>query len=396
MVDRQIHRKHAWLRAGLSLLVGAVIASAMAWADLGWFAVLPLSVMLWIICVSLHRTGAVPVIVYHSISPDAGWLPWSQNTSVRPEVFERHMTVLARKGWTVLSREAFQAARARGLRLPAKSVMVHFDDGYLDNWVVAVPILRKFGAPATIFVSSDFIDPSQSLRPTIDDTPTDWRGYMNAAELRVLDADPLIEIACHGADHARVPVSSGIAETLSEVNWRHHAPLSWNNTEDKSRWFEASEPAEPFGSLVRENDSALTTPAWTEEGVETKTAFEARVRASLIRARHRLKDVLGRDVDFLCWPYDRVTNASAMIAREVGFETLTGGRGENREGEDPCLLSRTHINDFAAGPAPLWAEELVFRAKLGVAAGHYWWMPVTALARRRRAKYLPIPKGPGA
>ncbi|WP_369839723.1 polysaccharide deacetylase family protein [Donghicola sp. XS_ASV15] len=395
-MDRQIHRQRAWKRAGLALLVGMALAAAMASFGAGWFAMLPLVAMVWGAGIALHRAGAVPVIVYHSISPDAGWLPWSQNTSVRPEVFERHMTVLARMGWTVLSREAFQGARARGLRLPAKSVMIHFDDGYLDNWVAAVPILRKYGAPATIFVSSDFIDASQSRRPTIDETPTDWRGYMNAAELRALDADPLIEIACHGADHARVAVSSDIVDTLSEANWRQHAPLFWNNSEDKSRWFEATEPALPYGNLVRQNDSALTSPSWTEAGIETKAVFEARVRASLIRARHLLKDVLGRDIDFLCWPYDRVTNASALIAREVGFETLTGGRGENREGEDPCLLSRTHINDFAAGPGSLWVEELVFRAKLGVAAGHYWWMPVTALARRRRARFLPSPKGPGA
>lgn len=395
MIDRQTRRKIAWQHAIFSVLLGALCAVAAAIYGAGWFAVIPLAVCLIYAASRLHQRAPVPVIVYHSVSPQPDWLPWGQNTSVRPEVFERHMQTLVRKGWTVYSTAAFQSARARGLTLPDKSVMVHFDDGYLDNWVAAVPILRRYGVPATIFVSADFIDPWESVRPTSEEGGTEWRGYMNAAELRALEADPLVEIACHGADHARVLVSGQVVDELTAENWRYHAPLFWGDAKNKARWFEA-EPPRPYGTPVHESDSALTSQEWSEDGVETKTAYDARVRHSLIRARHALRDVLGREVDFLCWPYDRVTNAAASIAREVGFQTLTGGRGENREGEDPLLLSRTHINDFAAGPASLWVEELVFRAKLGVAAGHYWWMPVTAWARRRRAKFLPAPKGPGA
>lgn len=396
MIDRQTRRKTAWQHASFAVLLGALGTVAAAVYGAGWFASLGLMAGVLVAAAKLHQRAPVPVIVYHSVSSQPEWLPWGQNTSVRPEVFERHMQRLVRKGWTVYSTEAFQSARARGLTLPDKSVMVHFDDGYLDNWVAAVPILRRYGVPATIFVSADFIGPSDQLRPTAEDGGTDWQGYMNAAELRALDVDPLIEIACHGADHARVPVSDDVVDELSAENWRYHAPLFWGDEANKARWFEADEPPAPFGTAIRQSDSALTSCAWSPDGTETKAAYDARVRHSLIRARHALRDVLGHEVDFLCWPYDRVTNAAASIAREVGFQTLTGGRGENREGEDPLLLSRTHINDFAAGPAPLWVEDLVFRAKLGVAAGHYWWMPVTAWARRRRAKFLPAPKGPGA
>ncbi len=378
------------------MLFGILGTGVAAVYNAGWLAVIPFVVAAVYAFRKLHQRAPVPVIVYHSVSPQPDWLPWGQNTSVRPEVFERHMQCLVRKGWTVYSTEAFQSARARGLTLPDKSVMVHLDDGYLDNWVAAVPILRRYGVPATIFVSADFIDPSEYVRATADEGGDAWQGYMNAAELRALEADPLIEIACHGADHARVPVSDRVVDEVTAENWRYHAPLFWGNTANKARWFEAAEPPAPVGTPIYLSDSALAAPAWSAQGGEGQNAYAARVRQSLIRARHTLRDVLGRDVDFLCWPYDRVTNTAASIAREVGFQTLTGGRGENREGEDPLLLSRTHINDYAAGPAPLWVEELVFRAKLGVAAGHYWWMPVTAWARRRRAGYLPEPKGPGA
>ncbi|MCI5038230.1 MAG: polysaccharide deacetylase family protein [Donghicola eburneus] len=396
MIDRQTRRKQAWQHASLAVLLGVLVSLGLAVFGGGWFAALPIAAAVLFAGSRLHQRGAVPVIVYHSISEQPDWLPWGKNTSVRPDVFERHMKILVRRGWTVYSTEAFQSARARGLTLPDKSVMVHFDDGYLDNWVAAVPILRRYGVPATIFVSADFIDPSQAPRPTVEDGATEWRGYMNAAELRALEADPLIEIACHGADHARVPVSDHEVDRLTAENWRYHAPLFWRDAENKSRWFEAKKPPAELGTSIYQSDSALTSTMWSAEGTESQTECDARVRANLIRARHALRDLLGREIDFLCWPYDRVTNKAASIAREVGFQTLTGGRGENREGEDPWLLSRTHINDFAAGPASDWVEDLVFRAKLGVAAGHYWWMPVTAWARRRRAKHVPAPQGPGA
>ena len=36
--------------------------------------------------------------------------------------------------------------------------MLTLDDGYLDNWVFVLPLLRRYGMRATVFVSSEFID----------------------------------------------------------------------------------------------------------------------------------------------------------------------------------------------------------------------------------------------
>jgi peptidoglycan/xylan/chitin deacetylase (PgdA/CDA1 family) len=48
-------------------------------------------------------------------------------------------------------------ALARG-RLPAAAACITFDDGYADNLTVAAPILRRYGAGATVFVATAFID----------------------------------------------------------------------------------------------------------------------------------------------------------------------------------------------------------------------------------------------
>jgi peptidoglycan/xylan/chitin deacetylase (PgdA/CDA1 family) len=49
-------------------------------------------------------------------------------------------------------------ARLPSGSLPRRAVAVSFDDGYADNFHIALPILRKFGLTATFFIATDFLD----------------------------------------------------------------------------------------------------------------------------------------------------------------------------------------------------------------------------------------------
>lgn len=61
------------------------------------------------------------------------------------------MQWLAEHGWQTLTTAAFAAGLAAGA-WPRKSVLLTFDDGYLDNRAYAYPVLREFGQHATIFL----------------------------------------------------------------------------------------------------------------------------------------------------------------------------------------------------------------------------------------------------
>lgn len=399
MQDRQRIRKQALVRALMAVVASVLVALGLLLLD-GLFWPAAISAVVGGITVAdwfLRQRGAVPVLVYHSVSDNAGWLPWARNTSVRIEVFRRHLRVLEKGGWNVMHSREIAHARRMGVPLPPRTVALQFDDGYLDNWVAAVPLLEKAGFPAVIFASTDFIDPSSGVRPNLWESGAVWEGYMNRDELRAVDANPLFEIASHGANHGRVPVNGPAVGTWQVEDWQAHAALLWAGTyHNKSHWFRETLSPALVGQDIPASDSALTGRALVKGSEETSARYHARVLAHLKRARNGLEHVLKRPVDFLCWPYDRVTPAARALAEEAGFALFTGGRGENRVDEDPTTQSRVHINDFSAGPAPIWVEALVFRARLGVAAGNYWWMPVAVLATRRRARHLPVPKGPGA
>ena len=51
--------------------------------------------------------------------------------------------------------------------MPARSVAITFDDGYADNYHVALPILKKFGLHATFFVASGYLDGGRMWNDTV-------------------------------------------------------------------------------------------------------------------------------------------------------------------------------------------------------------------------------------
>lgn len=89
--------------------------------------------------------SVVPVLMYHHVSPTPGLI------TVSPAHFAAQMRWLKRQGYTTLKLDALAGFLA-GEPVPAKSVVVSFDDGYLDNWVYAHPVLEQYGLHAVLFL----------------------------------------------------------------------------------------------------------------------------------------------------------------------------------------------------------------------------------------------------
>ena len=165
---RRLLRAGGWLLCVPGSLCLAVVAAA-AWIPGGplWLAVPVLLSVLW------HRRmkagGGVPVLVFHSVSDDSDWLPWADGISLSSKAFERQLAAIGNFGFTVISTDELISARQQQTALPKDAVVLHLDDGYLDNWVGAYPVLARHGMRATVFVSPDFIEPGESPRPTLDD-----------------------------------------------------------------------------------------------------------------------------------------------------------------------------------------------------------------------------------
>jgi peptidoglycan/xylan/chitin deacetylase (PgdA/CDA1 family) len=99
--------------------------------------------------------GATVVLMYHRIADDAHD-PF--RLAVSPSRFTEQMAVLSKRAEVVALRDVTR-------RRPGPRVAVTFDDGYADNALVALDILRDQGVPATVFVTSEYLGSPSSLWP---------------------------------------------------------------------------------------------------------------------------------------------------------------------------------------------------------------------------------------
>ncbi|MBI4773669.1 MAG: polysaccharide deacetylase family protein [Deltaproteobacteria bacterium] len=151
------------------------------------------------------RSVRVPILYYHRV--DEGLHP---TKGVSPSAFAEQMRWLSIRGYQTISfRELAAFFDEQGV-LPPKPVMVTFDDGYLDNYRVAAPILKQNGLTATIFLVSDFIGERSSW---ISD-PDQVVPLMNRDQVRELHKEGF-SFGSHTCRHSclvRVPPESAREE----------------------------------------------------------------------------------------------------------------------------------------------------------------------------------------
>ncbi len=87
---------------------------------------------------------------------------------VDSRVFDSQMSVLANSFQPMLLTDAVDQLYTG--KLPRRAVCVTFDDGYADNFEVALPILRKHGIPATLFVATGYLDGGRMWNDTVTES----------------------------------------------------------------------------------------------------------------------------------------------------------------------------------------------------------------------------------
>ncbi|MGW0580859.1 polysaccharide deacetylase family protein [Streptomyces sp. NPDC002920] len=140
-------------------------------------------------------TGAgIPILMYHSVAAHPN--DATRGLSVAPEAFAGQMAAIADGGLTPLTTAALAARWRTGRPLPARPVLITFDDGYEGVHRHALPALAKHGFPATLFVSTGWIRGAHDTGGGLD-TMLDWRQVRELA-----DAD--VEIGGHSHTHPQL------------------------------------------------------------------------------------------------------------------------------------------------------------------------------------------------
>jgi peptidoglycan/xylan/chitin deacetylase (PgdA/CDA1 family) len=145
---------------------------------------------------------AVPILVYHNVRPRTeAPVNVDEVYDMTPEEFEAHLAYLRDNGYTAVTQRDLAAMLDGMLTVPAKPVLLGFDDGRATQITYVVPLLEKYGLVATFYVFTNAIG-----RP----------GYVTWDDLARLENDG-DEVASHTVFHPFLTKITDVAELEREI-----------------------------------------------------------------------------------------------------------------------------------------------------------------------------------
>jgi len=227
---------------------------------------------------SRHRDLGLPlvaVLCYHNVSSN----PDSSVETVTPEALRAQIKSLRNAGWSFRTVGGLRTYYETWHRLPDKTAVLTFDDGYLSFLTEVMPILREENVPADLAVISGYVD----------HPPADMPPLLGWTELRHVARSGLVEIASH----------SNLLHMYGVTN--------------------------PQGLSAPTVSSRLYL--LNEHRYENRDEYRQRILKDLMLSRSRLREMLGVDVDVLAWPYGEHNDVAREAAQAVGFRTTLGLEG---------------------------------------------------------------------
>lgn len=95
--------------------------------------------------------AGIPVLMYHSIGEEK-----NNDAVISKDRFAEQMGYLAKHNYTPISLDDLYAYLGGSGDLPAKPVLLTFDDGYRDTYEVVFPILKQYGFKSVLFIPATF------------------------------------------------------------------------------------------------------------------------------------------------------------------------------------------------------------------------------------------------
>lgn len=272
----------------------------------------------------------LPVLQYHSVSADG--LYRTPSIAVSPTLFERQMAFLAAH-YRVISLDDVVDCIERRRPFPPRAVAITFDDGYLDNYTAALPILLRHGLTATVFVTAGPVVRGDRF----------WVSWLRTAVLAAPDLSGLASAALippalvSGARGDREPIVDAITGRMNRAGPAERHDL----LEQAARALRIDDvPAAGAEELVRPQHvrelvrAGMTIGSHTvsHPNLPSLTATEA--LSELAESRRLLEEITGQPVRHLAYPGGPearrpiFTRQTMDLARRAGYRSASTSRRE--------------------------------------------------------------------
>lgn len=231
------------------------------------------------------------ILSYHEIvDRDQALVP---EYAVSPTMFVRQMDWLRNRGYRFVSVDDVIADQAGKKPLPAKAVLITFDDGYQSVYQNAWPVLKMFRIPAVIAVVGSWLEEKDTVN--FDGRSIPREKLLSWYQLREMRQTGLMEIGSHSFDL--------------------HKGIQGN----------------PQGNM----QPATTTRRYLSQELrhESEASYAQRIQTDLRRNSDLIRRHTGHAPRVIAWPYGRYNNTTRTIAEKLGMPVgLSLDDGANMQG----------------------------------------------------------------
>lgn len=323
----------------------------------------------------------IPVIYFHSVAPVKN-INWPRGfLTLELRQFEEFLIYLKKNRWKTIFLDEYYALRKAGKKQTAKICCLTFDDGFLDNYIYAYPLLKKHGFTATLFIAPEFIDTQRKVAHSLEDVwggyvtldeVSQW-GYLSWDEMRIMLQSKIIDIQAHTLTHTKYFVSDELA-SLHRPGIDCLYPIANLHPERKPRHITDTEFEKllPYGTPFFKEKSAVIArrvyineefnktivekvkavkwdvdsyekameaikpeyEKWKRENKiilskETEADYQVRIKNEIFQSKGFIEKKLDKKVEFLCWPHGDNNEFCHNLALEAGYLMTTTGKAIN-------------------------------------------------------------------
>ena len=219
-------------------------------------------------------------------------------------------------------------------------VVLTFDDGYKDNLTVALPVLKKYNARATIFVNPAYCSERS------DDS--NW-GFMTWEEVKLAQTSGVFDIQAHTMTHAFIFTSDKVIDYYSPEKFTKYYWLAWMLYPEAPRHWDSKAnqyrdriptgyPIFEYGRriaqkqyipnpkyidfLMQKHNGSCEDLCFAEEhgSYETTEEYERHVRWEIETCKKELEEILQKEIHTICFPGGGYTDYALKIAEECGYK----------------------------------------------------------------------------
>lgn len=204
-------------------------------------------------------------------------------------------------GWTAISLDDVTAAQAGTRPLPAKAMLVTFDDGYRSLYTRVWPLARAYRVPIVAALVGSWLDVPAGGLVDYGGEKLPREHFISWDEARAMQRSGLIEFASHSYNLHKGVIGNPQGNTMPAAVTARFDPIAGYETEDQTK---------------------------------------NRLRADLQRSHAQLERELGRAPRAVVWPFGRYSRAAQNAAAEAGFKFALTLEPEPASAARPMALAR--------------------------------------------------------